>query len=65
MCEDMGNPTLASPEGFLELDLSDAEKQSVKAINLEVPPFHRKHGELHGGPGQMGGIFLGVYGWFK
>lgn len=65
MCEDEGNPSLASPEGFLELDLSDAEKQSVKAINLEVPPKPGKETwGTHGG-GQMGGIFLLVYGWFK
>ena len=59
----------SDPEGFLELDLSDAEKQSVKAINLEARGETRKHGELYGGFfGQMGGsiFFLGgVYGWFK
>jgi len=59
----------SDPEGFLELDLSDAEKQSVKAINLEVPnDFPGGNSETWGTPwwffGQMGGsIFLGGCIW--
>ena len=66
-------PTTESPspssEGFLELDLSDAEKQSVKAINLEVPTdFPGGNSETWGTPwcffGQMGGsIFWGRCIW--